>query len=66
MTYAVVFEKWQGKTILNLRSIVDAIYDAYVPIAATDDGGARTLNLYLIQFEPREHNRGQVEASENI
>ena len=30
MTDAVIFEKLEGKTILNLRSVVDAIYDAYV------------------------------------
>jgi len=30
MTNAVIFEKWEGKTILNLRSVVDAIYDVYV------------------------------------
>jgi len=51
MTYAVIFEKWEGKTILNLHSVVDAIYDAYVPIAATDDRRERIPNLYPMQSE---------------
>ena len=59
MTYAVIFEKWEGKTILNLRSVVDAIYDAYVPIAATGDRSECIPNLYPMQSEPREDNRGQ-------
>jgi hypothetical protein len=64
MTYAIILEKWEGKTILNLRSVVDAIYDAYVPIAATDDRNERIARGKSNNFgsdleKPREDNRGQ-------
>jgi hypothetical protein len=64
MTYAIILEKWEGKTILNLRGVVEAIYDAYVPIAATDDRSERIAQGNSINFwgdleKPREDKRGQ-------
>jgi hypothetical protein len=66
MTDAVIFEKWEGKTIVNLRSVVDAIYDAYVPIATTDDRRERIPNLYPMQSGHARIIAGKVEASEKI